>query len=133
MPTTSFLTDQDLKDLETLGSVEEYAAKAVILEQSMDCDAVYWMLEGVVQVDFHQLYNNDVLAYLGPGDLFGEMSYLLGGNTSAAVVATQPVKLVRIPFSELAKLVDTRPELAARFYKTLAHTLAGRLRAQIAR
>ena len=133
MPTTSFLTEQDLAELEELGSVREFKARDVILEQNMGCESVFWILDGVVQVDFHQLYNNDVLAYLGAGDLFGEMSYLLGSNTSAGVVATQDGRLLEIPFSQLSSLVDTRPQLAARFYKTLAHTLAGRLRAANAR
>lgn len=43
------------------------------------------------------------LAYLGPGDYFGEFSFFDNQARSADVIATEPTVLVKIPQAELKK------------------------------
>lgn len=130
MATQSYLTDEDMRRLAEIGEIVDYGAKETILQQNSSCDRLYWIKSGVVQIDFSRLYGHDVLAYLGEGDLFGEVSLLLGTDTSANATATQAVQTLEVPHERLRGVLDEDHELAARFYQTLAHTLARRVRSQ---
>jgi CRP-like cAMP-binding protein len=68
---------------------------------------------------------------MGVGELFGEMSFLQGGVASASIVAAQDSTMVYCidkNFVDSLLDINANAELPGRFYKFLAHSLAGRLR-----
>ena len=67
-----------------------------------------------------------VLAVLGEGECFGEMSLLTGELTSAAVTARGEASVAAVPREELERLLEASPELSRAF----TNLLAARLRAQ---
>lgn len=126
---TTYLTDEDLSLLKEHGSVKTYSAQETILQQDITTDRLYYLLDGNVKVDFSRVYGTDVLAYLGSGEFVGEVSFLDDGESSASVTAVQKVEMLELSRQELEKLLEADPGLAARFFHTLATTLARRIRA----
>ena len=127
MATQSFLTESDMNVLEHAGEHRRYAKGDVILQQRSECDRLFFIDKGIVQIDFSRFYGNDLLAHLGQGDLFGEVSLLLGTRASANAIAVDDVEVLEIPYDKLQQTLDDEG-LASRFYKSLAFTLARRLR-----
>jgi|SRR5271168_1443393 len=48
----------------------------------------------------------EVIASLGPGDVFGEMGMLSGGKRTADVVATSPMRLITLSKWDLKRISD---------------------------
>jgi len=64
-----------------------------------------------------------VLARLGPGDFFGEMSLIDGKPRSASVIADAPMVLLVVHASSFATLLDTVPALRRKVLATLCERL----------
>ncbi|MEM9182723.1 MAG: cyclic nucleotide-binding domain-containing protein [Pseudomonadota bacterium] len=126
---TTYLTEQDLNLLKDRGSIVTYTPQQVILQQDTAPDRIYYLLDGNVKVDFSRVYGTDVLAYVGPGEFIGEVSFLDQGESSASVTAVQAVEMLELSRGDLEELLEADPSLAARFFHTLATTLARRIRA----
>jgi len=83
------------------------------------------ILEGGARVE----RDGKVIARLGPGDVFGEMSLIDGLPRSATVIAESPTVLLVIQARSFRSLLDTVPGLQ----RKLLITLCARLRAADAR
>lgn len=125
--TRSFLTDEDMQRFEGAGELRRFQPGQTILHQLENCEYLYFIRLGVVQIDFSRLYGHDVLAHLGEGDFFGEISLLLKTPASANASAVKDVEVLAIGSDALVELLEADPGLAARFYKSIAHTLARRV------
>jgi CRP-like cAMP-binding protein len=79
------------------------------------------LLEGGARVE----KDGTVIARLGPGDFFGEMSLIDGMPRSASVIAEDPSVLLVIQARSFRSLLDEVPELQ----KKLLVALSARLRA----
>ena len=66
-----------------------------------------------------------VIATLGPGQFFGELSLLDRRPRIATVVAGEPTTCLALPSWEFQQLLETEPRIAAAVLKEVA----GRLRA----
>ena len=128
---TNFLTDKDLSLLESNAEIIAYKAGALILSQKTENTGVYWIREGMVRIELSRLYKDIVIAGIGPGEMFGEMSFLMDDHkTTSTVVAHKDVEVMFVDRETLDKLLEENDGLAARFYKTAAITLAQRLKSQ---
>ncbi len=124
----SSLLPKDLEILESHGNIVNYKPREIILHQEATSRKFYLIKSGVVQIDFSRVYGTDVLAYLGEGDFFGEISFLDELQISATASAAKPCELLEIPHETLRTLLDADDALAARFYRTVATALARRIR-----
>ena len=103
-----------------------YPAKSLILYAGDKSDALYYISEGSVAV----LMNDDdgheiVLAYLNPGDFFGEMGLFdEESGRSAWVKARTDCKLSELSYSKFRQLAAKEPDLLY----ALAGQMADRLR-----
>ncbi len=103
-----------------------YPSKATILYQGDRSDALYYILSGSVTV----LREDDagreiVLAYLNPGDFFGEMGLFdQAGGRSAWVRTRTPCELAEITYPRFRQLTHEDPEIMF----LLASQMALRLR-----
>lgn len=77
--------------------VRKYKAGAALTEQGEEADAIYLLLDGVIQV----LVDGEEVAALGPGALIGERAVLEGGRRTATLVAVTPCKVAEAGKVEL--------------------------------
>lgn len=77
------------------------------------------IVEGSARVE----KDGKVIARLGAGDFFGEMSLLDGQPRSATVVADSPVLLLVVHASSFSRLLDTVPGLSKKVMATLCERL----------
>jgi CRP-like cAMP-binding protein len=119
------LTDQDWRLLSQKSRLATYQNGDVILEKGELPEAIYIVEAGQVRIERS---SGEVIARRGKGAVFGEISFLEGKGTSANVVADGKVDVSVIGKAHVEELLDSNSDLAIRFYKTLAFTLAYRLR-----
>lgn len=81
--------------------------------------AMFAVLEGTADVS----RNGERIRTLGPGDVFGEIAVFFGGQRTATVTATSPMRLVMLFNGELARLDHEVPELADELRKVIAQRL----------
>ncbi|MBN1106815.1 MAG: cyclic nucleotide-binding domain-containing protein [Deltaproteobacteria bacterium] len=89
-------------------------------------------LEGDVSQDLYILVSGRIDVLKGNkkiaeirerGSLFGEMSFLLGGNRTASAKACEPVKVLCIPKEKVSDFLNEFPSVAEKITKLLAHRL----------
>ncbi len=71
--------------------------------------------------------NGTQVRALGAGDVFGEIAVFYGGQRTATVIATSPMRLVMLFNRELARLDHEVPQVA----KVLRSTVAERLESDL--
>ena len=123
-----FLTAEDYKLLLEKSEVASYQRNDIILPEGRPSDAIYMVRKGLVRVEHSASGKGVAIAFLEPGEAFGEMSFLEGVPTSAAVVAEEEVEVSVLERSKLNSLLASVPGLSARFYQSLACNLSSRLR-----
>jgi CRP-like cAMP-binding protein len=67
--------------------------------------------------------DGEVLARLGPGDFFGELSLLDRQPRMASVTSDEPTTCLALPSWEFGRLINTEPGVAAAILKEVAHRL----------
>ena len=77
------------------------------------------IVEGSARVE----KDGKVIAHLGPGDFFGEMSLIDGKPRSATVVADAPVLLLVVDVRSFGRLLETVPGLSNKVMATLCERL----------
>jgi CRP-like cAMP-binding protein len=81
------------------------------------------LLEGRVEVR----NGETLLSHLETGEVFGEISFVLGVEASADVVASTDISVLEISEATIRRLFKQRPSVAAALYRSLAAELARRL------
>ncbi|CAN5489787.1 hypothetical protein BH23VER1_BH23VER1_11250 [soil metagenome] len=107
-----------------------------LLKQGQSGGALRTLLAGSARVERSEpgAAKGIILTYLVPGDVFGEISFLDGATASASVIAEgDGCRFGTLPPPDLAALLSEDPSLAAAIYRSLATTLAARLRETSAR
>lgn len=68
-----------------------------------------------------------IVGEIGQNEIFGEMSFLEGQAASATVISVEPVELYVIEGFTIKRLLQSHPDLGARFFKYVASVLEERL------
>lgn len=92
--------------------------------------SLFVLASGAVRID--KIVNFDqqqTLDRLQPGDFFGEVSFVLGGEHCASAQALQETEIVQIRRTEFDKLARRHPDVGYRVIVRMAVQLAERLRA----
>jgi hypothetical protein len=100
-----------------------------IVKQGETGDGMFLVLEGELRVRLMINERETILATLGVGECFGEMSLFDRGPRSADVLANKDCVLLKVGSEAFDKLRVEAPELAAPMLHSIARTLAGRIRA----
>jgi CRP/FNR family transcriptional regulator len=90
-----------------------------LTEQGENGYAMFAVTSGTADV----LRDGQLVRTLGPGDVFGEIAVFFGGQRTATVVSTSPMRLVMLFNGELARLDREVPEVG----KALRASVAQRL------
>jgi CRP/FNR family transcriptional regulator, cyclic AMP receptor protein len=113
------LSDKTRKSVAKEGKVLTYDGGKVIVGEGGAGVGFYLILDGKVEVR----KGGRVLATLGKGQFFGEMSVIDGLPRSADVVAVAPTKCWALSAWSFAGLVKAHPELALSMLKELVKRL----------
>jgi CRP-like cAMP-binding protein len=98
----------------------EFPAGRVIARQGEVGTGFFLIADGTAQV----IRDGTVLAILGPGEFFGELSVLDGGPRVAQVVATSPSRCLALASWDFERVLREEPGVAL----AVLRVVAGRLR-----
>ncbi|MCW5212549.1 DUF4388 domain-containing protein [Desulfobulbus sp. TB] len=110
------LDDFDLQDLALLMKLEKYPANNIVRGSGEVGSHLYVVLAGKLTV---LREDSGVIAELGPGDIFGEMSLLSGELTYASVHSKTPVELASLKAIDFKRILSIYPVLQVFFYRVL--------------
>ncbi len=90
----------------------DVAAGAAIIGEGEEGRGLFLVLSGEVEVTTRDDQGESVaLAKLGAGDVFGEISLLRGGATTASVIAVQPTTVLFLARDYVERIVAGVPEI----------------------
>jgi CRP/FNR family cyclic AMP-dependent transcriptional regulator len=106
-----------------------HKSKSVMLRVGDRCDSLYLILDGSVSVMVEDEADHDhkmVVAYLNPGDFFGEMGLFTqeGGGRSAMIVAKTQCEVAEISYEKFHHIRSQYPDILF----AIADQLSERLR-----
>ncbi|MGZ6269538.1 MAG: cyclic nucleotide-binding domain-containing protein [Candidatus Limnocylindrales bacterium] len=102
----------------------EFPAGRPIVRQGEVGNGLFVLVSGAARV----VRDGEVLAHLGPGDFFGELSLLDRQPRIASVVADGPTRCLALAAWDLQRVLQAEPSVAV----ALLRSVAGRLRASAA-
>jgi small-conductance mechanosensitive channel/CRP-like cAMP-binding protein len=122
------LTSDQFARLASEAQIVPYPAGAPVVRQDEAGDSLFVVVEGRVEVSVHAANGGpeQLLATLGPGDYFGEMSLLTGAPRSATIRTVEQTRLVVLRKDALRPLLVADPTVPERLSKTLARRQAER-------
>ncbi len=123
------LTPAQLATLLTYLEPVEVRQFTTLFRKGEPGDAMYSVLAGEVRAREIAEGRERTLFTLGVGDSFGELALLIEGERASDVVANTDARLLRLPATAFARIVQEEPALAAPLLLALARTLAHRSRA----
>lgn len=96
-----------------------YRPGEIVLQQGQPVDHFYMVASGEVEVVVNSKIPETTLRQLGPGQFFGEIELIQGGNSRAGVRATPkgPAELVTISKSEFLNFLLASPNMRRAFDK----------------
>ena len=121
-PLLSSLDRKTIKRLAEQGKHRAYAAGDTVVREGAPASALYIILSGKVHVERAE-GDGAAVAYLGPGDFFGELALIEEHPRSATVVADEPTDCILFVAWEFTALLKEYPEMAI----PLMNALIGRL------
>jgi small-conductance mechanosensitive channel/CRP-like cAMP-binding protein len=93
--------------------INRYIADETVIRQGDEGSELFVVLSGMTSVSARGAGNRDAhLQDLGPGEFFGEMSFLCGNRRAATVRAKEDCELLVIGKPALAVVLQSHPELA---------------------
>jgi CRP-like cAMP-binding protein len=110
------LNKRQLKHLAGLMDVADFMSDAAIVREGTKGNAFYVVLKGQAVVTMGDRF----LTRLVPGDHFGEIAAIDGGERSASVTSETPVQLAVMTRMDLQKALRDDPELALALMTALA-------------
>ncbi len=122
------LPDELIFKLTRAVEVEPFDVGSLIFAHRHNGRDIYLIDEGEVTIQRPTSYGTYVIGNMGPGEMFGEASYVTGQWRSGDAIATQPSHLLRIDAAALDSLIEDSPELGSQLAWILWHALARKLR-----
>ena len=110
------LSKREIKKIASLCDVGDYMAGAAVVKQGDAGDAFYVVLKGQAKVST----NGRFIGRMIPGDHFGEIAVLDGGERTATVTSETPMTLVILRRKELLKALRSDPNLSLQLLTELA-------------
>jgi CRP-like cAMP-binding protein len=103
--------------------IREFAAGEVVFRENEVGETAYVIEQGRVEVVRSLGGNNIHLAYLGPGEPFGEMGMIEEKPRSATVIAVERTTVRELHRDNFVQALQTHPELTISFLRVLFERL----------
>jgi len=124
-----FLRDEEHQQLLQSSERKSYKTGDALIQEGEKQTSLFVIVKGEVKVQRDHDGFAIELSRAGPGEIFGDMSFIEGQAASASVVAgDEEVLAFVITHAHIASLMGQNPAFAARFYQSLAEILSRRLR-----
>ncbi len=124
-PLFSGLDDEVASALEASMSSATLRRGEILFSEGDDGDQLYVVTEGKIKLGRTSPDGREnLLAILGPGQMFGELSFFDPGPRSATATAVTDVELKSLGHEALSPILNAHPDVA----HALLNQLAGRLR-----
>jgi len=123
------MSDEQLERFAQFIEVIKAPQWSVIVKQGDPGDTMYLILDGELRVRINVGGRENILATLGVGEFFGDISLFDHGPRSADVVANSDSTLVKISAGGFDELAKGAPDLATPFLRAIGRTLSARIRA----
>ena len=122
------LTQEEMAAIEKVGVARTFPKGAAIIHEGAPGSSFFLILDGAVEVrkglDSGKYKK---LVELGPLDIIGEVCFLGVEIRSATVVALKPTQLMEFERAQFEALIDQRPLIGLKLYRSMACELAHRL------
>lgn len=115
------LDEESLKDIIDRATMKNFASDEIILRRGQPGKCLYVILGGRVALVNKQ---NEAIATLGRGEIFGEMSLLSGNPVSVTVKAADETKCLTLSAENTRAILQRYPFLQAAFTRLLVQRLA---------
>jgi CRP/FNR family transcriptional regulator, cyclic AMP receptor protein len=102
IPLFSRLSDEEARRLATFATETSVAQNQILMKQGDYSTELIVIEEGTADV----LRDDQKIASLGPGDLIGEMGLLSRDLRTASVIATSPMRIIKLTHWEVARMTD---------------------------
>ncbi|QJR13396.1 Crp/Fnr family transcriptional regulator [Usitatibacter palustris] len=117
------LSADDVARLSKLAYARQFPARAVIVTEGEETDALYVILEGRAKAYVSDAAGKEaVLSIMGPGEYFGELS-IDERPRSASVMTLEPARLLVIPNEKFRAFLAEDPEFTLHFIRKLMHRI----------
>jgi CRP/FNR family cyclic AMP-dependent transcriptional regulator len=116
LPLFSKMGRRQVRRVAKLASVRDYEPGANIVQVGESGNSFYVLLEGRAIVA-------GKARVLRPGDFFGEMALLDGGQRSATIAAETPVRAIRLPRRAFLKALEEDSRMALAIMAALSERL----------
>ena len=113
IPLFAEVPDDKLTKVATFATLESAVEGKTIIREGGYANDLYAIEDGTVEVE----RNGEIVAELGPGDVFGEQGLLEKQARTATVRATSSVRLIRIEHWELSRMKQAMPEVVEELRK----------------
>lgn len=124
----SHFTDAQLERLATCVSRSHFPDGAAVLRHGDPTKEAYFVESGGIAIQRQTAYGEFRLATLGPGDLFGETSFVDGGERSGDAVTLGGADVLAFNPVAVMALVDDDAPLHLALYWTFWKSLSSKLR-----
>jgi len=125
IPLFANLSDSELAQISAEASLKQYPRNKVILSEGEKSDSLYAIVAGKVKVLISDEDGKEIiLAILGPGEFFGEMSLIDNQPRSATVISMESSSFNVISHGDFMRCLTGNPQIA----RTILQTMAKRLR-----
>jgi CRP-like cAMP-binding protein len=114
------MSGEELEALARLARGRTFADGAVIFRKGDEASGLYVVARGRVKISSGSRDGREVvLNLLGPGEVFGEVALIDGGERTAEAVACEPVRLLVLDRAPVIALLEAKPALMLRMLVTL--------------
>lgn len=125
-----FLSDEEYQALLQTAERKAYKPGDMLIKEGEQQTSLCIVVKGEVKVqrDHGEGFTIEISRH-GPGEIFGDMSFIEGQAASASVVAAEEEVLAFvINHDHIHRLTQSNPAFAGHFYQSLADVLSRRLR-----
>lgn len=122
------MTDEQLERFAKFMELEKVQAWSELVRQGDHGNTMYLILDGEFRVRVKIDGKESILATMGIGEFFGDISLFDHGPRSADVVANKDGLVLKVSAEAFERLAAEAPDLATPFLLAMGRTLAARIR-----
>ncbi|MGB9192583.1 MAG: Crp/Fnr family transcriptional regulator [Azonexus sp.] len=124
VPLFSGLDESELQRLSQVAVRRRAGRNEQVVRAGEDAESLIVLLTGRAKVtNFDEEGREIILAWLGPGEFFGEMGLIDGSPRSASVVAVEPCELLSIGKTEFQRCMQDNFQVAQKLMQILVRWL----------